>query len=131
MHGLPLRRRTTPTTFGLQQGFATSGMGLGCILRSSNPRRRMSEEGHKRTFRPYSLDVRFTPKADIHRREQHARFVPKADIGSITSSAKIENDSAKVALSGRDAWGSSRPSKGPRAWAGMAETDQQNDLLGR
>ena len=25
-------------------------------------------------------DVRFTPKADFHRHEQHVRFVPKADI---------------------------------------------------
>jgi hypothetical protein len=56
----------------------------------------MSEEGHKRTFRPYSLDVRFTPKADIHRREQHARFVPKADIGSAYLDHLVSQDRERL-----------------------------------
>jgi hypothetical protein len=53
----------------------------------------MSALGHKRPFCDFLPMSALLPKADIVQHDRDVRYVP-----------------------GRDAWGSSRPSKGPRAW---------------
>jgi hypothetical protein len=56
----------------------------------------MSALGHKRTFRYVRPMSALLPKADIAQHDRDVHYVPNA--------------------SGRDARGSARPSKGPRAW---------------
>jgi hypothetical protein len=57
---------------GLQQGFATSEMGLNRHFRGNNAQRRMSALGQKQTLDERQLMSALPPKADIKPRSTHA-----------------------------------------------------------
>ena len=59
----------------LQQGFATSEMGLGVILHGSNPKSLMSALGQKRTLEHVRVMSALPPKADIGTQSWNVRFV--------------------------------------------------------
>ena len=77
----------TVTKFGLQ-GMThltiivsvLAGYGLTVILRSNNPKDRMSALGQKRTSTSAWAMSALPPKADIAESDWDVRFVPKADI---------------------------------------------------